>query len=157
VSSFKILATTTELSPTIKQYMLPDTDTTDTTRLNYLGLKFLPTDPDDCSTVFKLSGGILETYQGQFSQQDHDQTSQFIWVDYAAVIAANGWVYVYFIVDPTTLVVTAVGSDTGNSVLQVCNNGQAEPYLDLAKVAGTNEQTSGVACYPISLQAVPLA
>jgi hypothetical protein len=52
--------------------------------------------------------------------------------------------------------VTAVGSNTGNLVLQICNIVPSEPYLELAKVAETNEQTSGAACYPITLNAVPL-
>ena len=51
---------------------------------------------------------------------------------------------------------TAADSDTGNSILQVCITGPSELYLDLAKVAGTHEQTSGAACYPITLIAVPL-
>jgi hypothetical protein len=82
------------------QYMLPDTSTTGP---NYLALKFLPTDPNDGSTVVRLSGGLLETYQDQFSQEDVEATSEWIWV------------YIHFIVDPNTLAVTAVGSDTGNS------------------------------------------
>jgi hypothetical protein len=48
-------------------------------------------------------------------------------------------VYIHFIVDPNTLAVTAVGSGAGNSVLQVCNIGPSEPYVDLAKVTGTHE------------------
>jgi hypothetical protein len=76
-------------------------------------------------------------------------------VDTPANIAANGWKYIYFIVDPFTLTVTARASDTGNSVLQVCIL-QGVPYLDLAAVAGTHEQASGAACYPVVLNAVPL-
>jgi hypothetical protein len=41
--------------------MLPDTSTTGP---NYLALKFLPIDPNDGTTVFRLSEGLLETYQG---------------------------------------------------------------------------------------------
>jgi len=123
------------------QYMLPNTSTAGP---NYLALKFLPTDPNDGSTVVRLSGGLLEIYQGQFSQQDAGATSEWIWV------------YIHFIVDPNTLAVTAVGSDTGNSALQVCNIDPSEPYLDLAKVVGTHEQTSGATFCPIALNAVPL-
>jgi hypothetical protein len=50
---------------------------------------------------------------------------------------------------------TAVGSDTGNSVLQVCNIGPSEPYLDLAKVDGIHEQTSGAPRYPTTRTLFP--
>ena len=133
--------------------MLPDTSTTGP---NYLALKFLPTDPNDGTTVFRLSEDLLETYQGQFSQRDAGAASEWIWVDHPSVIAANGWVYIPFIVDSNTLAMAAVGSDTGNSVLQICNIGPSEPYLDLAKVARKPEQTPGASCYPITLNAVPL-
>jgi hypothetical protein len=128
-----------------------------TARPNYLRLAFLLTDPNNGSTVFRLPEGSLKTFQGQFSQPDPRAISEWILVDYPAVIATNGWVYIYLIVNPNTLVVTAVGSGTGNSVLQVCYIGSpSELYLNLAKVAGTLEQTSVDVCYPIAPNAVPL-
>jgi hypothetical protein len=94
------------------QYMLPDTSTTGP---SYLALNFLPTDPNDGTAVFKLARCLLETYQDQSSQQDSRATSEWIWVDYPAAIAANGWVYFHFIIDSNTLAVTAVGSDPKHS------------------------------------------
>ena len=151
VSSFKILATATALSPST-QFMFPEESAVSP---NYLGISFNAVNPADGSSVWKLSGGYLQTYLGQFAQQDSGAHSEWIWVDTAANIAANGWRYIFFIVDPFTLAVTARGSDTGNSVLQVCVL-DGVPFLDLAAVAGTPEQTTGAPCHPVVLKAVPL-
>jgi hypothetical protein len=152
VSTFGIAATATILGPSV-QYLLADESTTSP---NYLGIKAGTSLPvEGTPNSWRLSTGWLEDYAGQFAQQDAGVISEWIWVDTPANIAANGWKYIDFIVDPFTLAITARGSDTGNSVLQICElNG--EPYLDLAKVAGTNEQTTNSPCYPVILNAVPL-
>ncbi|KAF4627647.1 hypothetical protein G7Y89_g10504 [Cudoniella acicularis] len=109
--------------------------------------------------VWRLNAGNLETYSGQYAQQDPGANSEWIWVDTPANIAANGWQYIYFIINPVTLAVTARASGTGNTVLQVCNliaGGVATQYLELAHVAGFREQTTISACYPVALKAIPL-
>jgi len=104
-----------------------------------------------------LSKGSLLTSGGLYSQQDSEATSEWIWVDTPANIKANGWIYVYFIVDPVTLLLTAKNSQTGHNVLQVCNfKGTTTPYLNLAAKAGLPEQVTGEPCEPIVLRALPL-
>ena len=156
VSSFGIAATANILSPSV-QYLQPDENDTG---VNYLGILASTSSPvAGTLTSWHLSGGHLQDYLGQYAQQDAGATSEWIWVDTQANIAANGWIYIDFIVDPSTLAITARGSDTGNSVLQICEF-QTGPsgafYLDLSKVAGTHEQTSNSICYPVVLSALPL-
>lgn len=127
---------------------------------NYLGILFTPTDPNavnpaDLASVWSLHQGYLQTYLGQLTQQDAGATSQWIWVDTLSTINANGWQLINFIVDPVTLEITAQASSTKNTVLQVCIL-SGVPYLALAAVAGTIEQTTGSLCYPITLMAVPV-
>jgi hypothetical protein len=84
------MATAAALTPFV-QFVKPETSTKSP---NYLGIGFAPTDPNDGTDVWRLTGGNLETYQGQISQQDNGPvTSEWIWVDYPSVIAANGCEY----------------------------------------------------------------
>jgi hypothetical protein len=152
VSSFGIAATADILSPSV-QYLHPGESSTGP---NYLDILVGATYPvAGSSSVWRLSAGHLEDNAGQYAQQDARVISEWIWVDTPANIAANGWKYIDFIVDPFTLAVTATGSDTGNSILQICNLGGSF-YLDLSKVAGTHEQTTNSICYPVVLSALPL-
>ncbi|KAF8862950.1 hypothetical protein BDZ45DRAFT_722694 [Acephala macrosclerotiorum] len=154
VSSFKIAATTSALSPT-KQLLVSDDRATSP---NLFGILVTPKEIVDGSGVWRLSTGYGQDYKGRFTQQDAGQQglSEWIWTDTAANIDANGWKYIDFIVDPFTLAVTAKGTDSGNTILQVCQLKGGPYYLDLSGAAGLAEHTTGSPCFPVVLSAVPL-
>lgn len=73
------------------------------------------------------------------------------------MVEANGFIPISFIVDEVSLAVTAKNTQSGDAVLQVCYQGGGEvAYLNLAAKAGTPENVSGEACYPVSLTAKPV-
>jgi hypothetical protein len=66
-------------------------------------------------------------------------------------------IYIDFVVDPVTLALTAVNTQTGNTILQICNIAVTNvPYLDLSVVAGRPEQIGNEPCHFVSLTIILL-
>ncbi|KUJ09898.1 uncharacterized protein LY89DRAFT_740317 [Mollisia scopiformis] len=155
LTTFKISASSPVL-PAHPHFLISDDSSTSPNQYGILVHDYYPQNVPSSGLWTLTSSHHPTDYKTRYAQQDPGQTSEWIWVDTAANIEKNDWVYVDFFVDDDTLEMKAKKEDNGNHVLQICEIALDVYYLDLSKVKGTTETTSDAKCFPVVLTAVPV-